>query len=256
MEENLLQISDIYNTFDLEEIKRILENQILSEESEYNNDRPNDYYKPLYVYYCNIFNDNTIDEDVKRNITERFYEVCKLFIDILSKKYEFIIDNDWIEENICNLKPISLALYSFFIIDYKAIVTQIILNYINKHYKDIYSMFDSLRSKKDASTLTNKKKLPMEFSVIVSNIHIISEWILDIIEDNEELFEYIDRDYIFYPIIKKMIDEGYIRGRIYYNFSKVFKKSLTLKGEIALDVISLINRKFENNELEARNNED
>lgn len=250
MEENLIQVSDIFNTFDLEEIKCMLEDQILSEESEYNNDIPNDYYKPLYVSYCNIFNDDSIDEDVKRNITSRFYEICKLFIDILSKKYEFVIDEDWIEENISNLKPISLALYSFFIIDYKTIVTQIIINYINKHHKDIYTMFDSLKAKKDSSTLANKKNFPVEFNVIASNIHIISEWILDTIEDNEELFKYIDKDYTFYPIIKKMIDEGYMRGRIYYNFSKVFKKSLTLKGEIALDVISSIRNKFENNNLE------
>lgn len=244
MEESILEISDILNNFNLTEISNVLADQILGPEAELDNDRPINYFDILYSKYKNIVEKEISDDDSKLIIENRFNEICKIFIDVLSKKFRFELSDEYVSENSANLIPVTTALYYFFIIDYKAIVTNILTNYIERHYKEIYTLFDNLKSRKDASTLANKKILTPEYAVIVSNIHMITEWIMDNLETFEDLLNYMDKKYIFYPFIKKLYEDGHINGQIAYMYNSVFKKSLTLKGEISFDILSAIKYKI------------
>jgi len=240
MEEFYLEISDILDNFNLNQISDILTNNILSPEAEFDNDIPINYFSILYAKYKNMLEEYD-DPDIKRAIEDRFSEICLMFIDIMKTKFEFELSEDYMSTNSNNLVPITVALYSFFVIDYKAIVTKILINYIKKYYNDIYKIFGALKNRKDVSTSANKNtETKSDLSIIMANIHMIAEWVMDNLESLDDILEYMDHDYIYYSFIKKLNDENHITGRIAYNYNRIFKKSITLKAEIAFDVLSAL----------------
>ena len=147
------------------------------------------------------------------------------------------------EDNEEYVPAIALGLYTTFVVDLKKNLINIIFNYITKNYKTIYSVFEEFKSKTDASTLSNKKELPIEYNIINSNIYVISEWILDNITE-EEFLENMDQYYIFKDILIKLYNQGDIQGQFCSTISEIYKNSYLLKGAVCIDISTKIKNKF------------
>ena len=139
----LIEVSEILKVFNIDEITRLIEDQINTNYSEDNSSESMvDHLKPLYYTYANLTK-YQLDEDARRDAEIRFYSVCRVFIDAISKKFELGIDNDWLDSNADgNLPALTFALYSFFVLDFSSNVHEVLLNYILKNSDEIYSVFE------------------------------------------------------------------------------------------------------------------
>lgn len=238
----ILEVTELLSTFDYEEVKGLLESQILSETEEIDTTIHVNHFTPLYNAYKDIHNQD-IDEDIRKELQERFIQICKLFISIISKKFGVDVSETYLDDNEEYIPAIALAVYSAFVVDLKANLSGIIFNYITKNYKTIYTAFEDLKSKKDASTLSSKKELPTEYNIINSNIFVISEWILDNLTEDEFL-EYLETEYVFRDMLIKLYKDGELQGNFCETIAELYKNSYLLKGSVSIDISTKIKNKF------------
>jgi len=233
-EASLIEISEIIDTFDMVEVVRLLNTQ-LSDLSFNTGDNSLDHFRPLYVAYKNL-KDYDMTEDDRKEAEEKFYKICETFLKIICNKFDIMIDETFISENYNNLPAITLSIYVFFVVDIKKNISTVLNSYIQRNHKDLNRIFDSYRNKKDASSLVNKKVISAEYSLILSNIYEISEWILDNI-DEEDFLEYSDQDYLPLQFIKDLFDENVISGTFAEKIAEIFKTELSMKSQICFDII-------------------
>lgn len=242
MEESILEISEILYEFDSAEINEIIKSQISSDDPD-ESLITLDILKPLYVKYSEIYNTET-DETLKEQLKTNFYQLCLLFINNIAKKFDIEINEGYINDNYENIPSITIAMYSFFILDLKSNISYAILNYIYQNIKLLADTFNNLKDRKDSQSIYYKKIFPEEYAVIAANIQTISEWVIDQMIDNSELMKYINPEYALYKVMSTIIDDGFIVGDFTKAVADIYKNSLILKGSIAFEVISDIKNKF------------
>lgn len=236
----LIEISDILSSFDINEISRLIKDQINSDyENDPSTDILTDQFSPLYISYSKIMNNNNYSSEVKSEVEKYFNEICEIFLSCICEKFHLNINQDWKEDNFKNIPGITMALYNFFVLDFEKNLYEVILNYILKNMKFIYKTFEGMKNKKDSSTLVNKKSLSPEFSLIVSNIYDIATWILHQMTE-EEFFEYIHEDYLPLKLVRGLFAKGYIVGEFVEVIADIFSASIMLRSSIGFDIISKI----------------
>jgi hypothetical protein len=240
MEDTLMEIANIMSNFDLNEIEDLIGDQIVNDETSENLDTPIDHFKPFYLEYKNYMSDDTLEEETKNELEVRFNKICDIFIRALESKYIFNLNKDYINDNYADHKAITFALYSFFVLDFRSILTSFIINFINENYELIYSSFEDKMTNKDASSIAYKKEFSQEYNLIIANLYSISEWSIDSVEGNDQFLEYIDKNYAFYGVIKKLIEDGALSIDLSYTFSKIYKTSTTLRSNVVFDCIASI----------------
>jgi len=241
MRDNVLsEISDILGSFDINEISRLIKDQI---NSDYENDPSTEmltnHFSPLYVNYSKIVNSDDYTKEVKDEVERHFIEICEIFLNAICDKFHLSINQEWKDDNYKNIPGITMAMYSFFVLDFATNVYEVVLNYILKNAKDIYRTFEGLKNKKDASTLANKKILSPEFSLIASNIYDISMWILQQITE-EEFFDYLPKSYLPLKLMRKLFADGYIVGDFVDVVADIFSASIQLRSQVGFTIISKI----------------
>lgn len=232
----LIEVSEILKEFNIDEISRIIEDQFNTNYSEDSStDSVVDHLKPLYYTYRTLTKQQ-LDEDTKKDAEIRFYSVCNLFINAISKKFNLHIDHEWLDDNIGYLPGLTYSLYSFFIIDFSSNVYEVLLNYILKNTSEIYEVFEGMRNKKDSSTLANKKSLSPEMSLIISNIFDISLWIFNKMTE-DEFFNYLSDEYTPLKIIKKLFNDGKISGDFIEVINEIFQSNIRLRSKTCFEMI-------------------
>ena len=259
-DQSQMETSEILGTFDLDEIRAFVNDQILED---INTSTPQmdkvDHFHPLYLDFRTII-DQIDDPEVIATVNERFEEVCDIFLDALKKKYCITISEDWRADHPNSLASLTLALYSFFVLDHQDNVEEFLYNYIIQHWKELYENFESLKSKKDASTLTNRKSYNVELTVIFSNIYDVCMYILDHATPST-FFDNISKDYVPASIISNMYENGDLGG-IYDDdlpvdgrdfsdcIAEMFRENTSYKSTICFEVMNRLKRWAEQSDSE------
>ena len=220
-EKILVEVSDILETFNIAEISLLIKDQINGDSDDFINITM-DHFKPLYFNFAKLTKYD-LEEDIKDEAQNRFFGICEVFIEEICKKFQLEIDSEWIGTRYNDLPAITMSLYSFFVLDFTQNVYEVILNYIIKNKDLVYKTFEDLKSKKDASTLANKKSLGPEMAVIISNIYDINKWIMMNISE-EDFLDYLDKDYIPLKVIRPM----YLEGKLSGNFVDVISNTYSI----------------------------
>ena len=228
-DQGLVEISEILGSFDLTEIQDFVNDQILGDEevSAPNSDTV-DHLQPLYIEFRNIIQ-NTDDPDIIAQVNQRFDEVCDIFLKAIQRKYCIQICDDWRDNHPNDLAALTIALYSFFVLSHQDNLEEVLYNYIIKNKSELYSNFESMRSKKDASTLTNRKAYSAEMAVLFANIYDVCTYILDHISPLD-FFDNMDQDYLPLQLLKGLYESGELGG--------VYGDDLPLSGKDFTDVIA------------------
>jgi len=237
-DEVLLEVSDILDSFNIEEMSKLIKSQI---NSDYENDSSTeiltDHFKPIYVKYKYILDKYPEDSDVRVEAERNFMKVCNVFLQAICKKFDLTLDMEWMESNIPNLPGMAMAMYSFFIIDFSSNVYDVLVNYIGRNTKMLCKAFESLKNKKDASTLVNKKNLSPEMSLIVSNVYDVSNWILEQV-DEDTFFKYLSVDYLPFKVVYGLYSKNVISGEFMSVVNDIFRSSTALKSDICFKIVS------------------
>ena len=233
----IYEVSEILDTFNLDEITKLLKSQIES-----NDDigtQGVDHFKPLYYKYQSIINTDENTDEIKDNAKQRFMDICTIFLSLISEKYHINIDSTWIDDNYNNIPGLAMALYSFFVLDIESNIYDVCLNYIKKNQSFIYESFEDRKNKKDAATLVNKKILPQDMAVILSNIYDISSWILSQLSE-EDFIGYLSPDYLPLKLISNMVSDGLLNGEFMMEINDVYNSNIGLKSSVCFQLISFL----------------
>lgn len=230
-------VSEILETFDLEEISELLRKQVEMKDGV---SQTTDYFRPLYVKYKAIIDSDDNPGDVKAIAEERFSDVCTLFLSIICEEFEIAVDPDWKDLHQDQLPGLVLALQCFFVKDLSVNLQEVFINYIKQNRKTIYDVFEDRKNKKDAATLVNKRNFPIELAVILSNIYDTSSWILQQLSE-ESFVQYMSDEYGPLSILKDLMTDGTITGNFMDVIQDIYSSYPALKSEVCLNILSSFN---------------
>lgn len=231
------EVSDILNMFNIEEISKLLDDQIIINNESEILSHTADHFKPLYYKYKRIMETDDNTEEIKQSAKERFMTICLLLLSKICEKYHMNIDEIWKDDHYEDIPGFTMALYSFFILDISSNVYDVCLNFIKNNITYIYETFEDRKNKKDASTLVNKKILTPELAVIVSNMYDITTWILGQLSE-EQYLEYLNQDYLPLGLIRKLIEEGILTGEFMDELNTIYSTNISLKSDVCFKIIS------------------
>lgn len=231
-----LDLSDVMETFDLDETRRLLESQLESLHDDVCEGLV-DNFKILYQRYTSIQeNAVTHDPDFGMEVQNAFYGICRMFITRISEEFNFTVDEDYLEKQEGNLPSIALQFYLFFVLDLRSNLYNVLLTFISKHMDELAAQFESLRSKKDSITELNKRMENLNVALIASNIYDVVDWIMDSI-DPDGYFTYMEQDYVALAPVRTMYESGEMSGEFTEAIRDILKENISMKGRICFDII-------------------
>ena len=235
-------IEDILDYFDIDKTYKLIKEQLRDDEVSPSG-AASDHLKPLWVKYKSIHPDLNvgIDSSVMYAVDERFDAICRMFIDIISKKFGISLDMGWFgDQSRSTLQSIALIMYSFFVLDLESNIKEVLYKYIVEHKEDLALHFgDNIKTRKDSPYLSMKKSMEPEYAIIGACINDVCMWILDQM-DEEEFFEYLDEDYIPQPVVKDLFEQGHMDGKFVGNIYNYFINNNAVRCRIVFDILSLL----------------
>lgn len=236
MEPNAIEdVSEILDIFDIEDIASLLTKQL--DLSENLSVTMTDYFKPLHHHYVQISNDDTIPDDLKSEAKERFYNICRIFIKIICKKFDLEVDEEWMIDHEGDLPGLVTAMYCFFVKDMIENIQEVCINYINKNRKELFELFEERKTKKDSMTLVKKKNFPLDMAVILANIYDVTTFILSVVNE-EQYIQYMNQDYIPLRVIYPMLQDGYIAGEFIDVISAMYTENINLRAAVCYQILT------------------
>lgn len=236
---DFLDVSEIIDTFDADEARTMIHSQL----ELLDNDAceiMTDNFKMLYKRYANLRNArDSIGEDIFLDAEERFLTICEIFIDEISKKLGFSMNQDYLDENRAVLPAIVLPLYLFFIMDLRSNIYNVLISFIAKNRDDIIEAFKERQNKHDVVTTSNGKTIEdVGTAIIVSNIYDVIDYCMRDMTA-EVYMENIEKGYIAYkPIHDMMADDNLLdMDNFVDNLRDVLKQNVALKARIGFDII-------------------
>lgn len=240
MEQSVIyEVSEILDTFNLEEISKLLQQQISSSENSELGLQTVDHFKPLYYKYQGIMRASENTGEIKEAATERFMNICNIFLTMICRKYGIAIDPVWKDDHYGDLPGFTMALYNFFVLDVSSNIYDVCIEFIKKNKSMIYEAFEERKNKKDASTLVYKKIMSPEMAVITSNIYDVSTWILTQLSE-EQFLNYLNPDYLPLKLIKTLLEEGILSGEFMVELNDIYSSDLILKSDVCFRLISYL----------------
>ena len=231
-------VSNILDTFNLEDIRGLFQKQINSVEDVLSS-HPTDHFKPLFYKYKCIMETEENSGEIKEAAEQRFEEICNILLELICKKFNLTLDEEWKEDNYNNIAGFTMALYSFFVLDLPSNIQEVCLNYIQKNEKDIYEVFEEKKNKKDAATIVNKRTMSPEMIVIASNIYDVTTWILSNMSE-ESFISNINQDYAPLNIISTLLENGVLTGEFMTSINDQYATNVELKSGVCFELISII----------------
>ena len=147
-------VEDLLDFFNLEETEKIIRDHILNPE-DYGIGQTIDYYRPYYVKY------QQIHVDIDKGITENDVKICRerakiialMFISAISQKFNLDVDDEWLDNmSESELQGVTLILYSFFILNLREILIEVMTKYIDINHEELAKSFeDNPKTNKDAT---------------------------------------------------------------------------------------------------------
>lgn len=233
-EVSLSTVSDILDSFDVEEISKLLEEQIMEREN-YAGTMV-DQYQPLYYNYTKLIKSEDAEDEELLEGKNKFFQICYVILGLLRRKFNIELDSEWVADNLSELPAITLALYSFFIMDLYSNTFEVIKNYISKNYKELAMQFkDIARSQMSDAGMD----ITPEAKIIMANIYDISTFILSNLS-SDNVTKYLDKGYIPMIVIDQLIKKGVINGDFVLAIANIFNSNISFKSQIGFDLIYMI----------------
>ena len=236
-------VEDLLDFFNLEETEKIIRDHILNPE-DYGIGQSIDYYRPYYVKY------QQIHVDIDKGITENDVKICRerakiialMFISAISQKFNLDVDDEWLDNmSESELQGVTLILYSFFILNLREILIEVMTKYIDINHEELAKSFDdNPKTNKDATYISLKKVLPSDFVVISSNIYDVCYLILDRMNE-EQFIEYIDADNEIQETILSFFQDGHITGNFIDSIDNMIRSNASgLKSSLSFEILAYI----------------
>ena len=234
-------VSEILDTFNLEEITRLLYSQIDPTEDQRSTHMV-DHFKPLYYKYKSIISTEENTEDMKTTATERFQEICNIFLDLICKKFHIEINTTWREDHITELPGLIMALYSFFVLDIISNLEEVCINFIRRNAKMICEVFEDKKNNKDAATISNKRSsMTVETVLIASNIYDVTSWILSQLSEQQYII-YMDQEYIPLRLISSLLEEGLLAGQFMMEINDLYSTNIDIKSAVCFNILAILKK--------------
>lgn len=247
-----LEVSEIMDTFNIEEISLIVESQISDPKFDMLGDSSVDQFSPLKNRYEGIIAENE-DPDILLEVQDRFLSICGIFLDAIEKKFAIALSDEWKENHRNDIPDVTEALYNVFVINFITYIEDVLFNYIVKNKMTIFHAFEDDRNKKDASTIAKKKNFNIEDAVILADIYDICAWILDNLTV-DQWFEYTDLEEVNMALIHSLYEstdlmdseEGDppIAVTFVDRFTTIFKKDTSVKGVLCFNLLNRLMTEF------------
>lgn len=237
---DLYNVDNVVDYFNIDEMKRIISSQITTNDDFSVCSTMIDHLQPLYNRYKNISVDPThgITVDDVDECRRRFNAISFMFIDAICKKFGIHVSDFWLENaSDDQIALLTLYLYTFFVIDFKTVLSEVIENYINANIDDLLSNFET--SPKAQKDNVYKKSIDPKFAVLCINIFDVIFYILDNL-DAETYFQYAPEDYLPLPYLTEMFGDCNIEGDFTGKIFEMAKNNVSLKSILAFEVVAYI----------------
>lgn len=232
---NYLDLSDLVETFDLEENRRLLKDQLDAIKSD--SEHMDDNFKLLYTRYAAIKDENsTTTPETKEEVERMFRDVCEMYITMIGGAFEAEIDSEYFLDHEGNLASLALQYYLFFILDLRSNVFNVLLSYISSHKADIAAQFEELRQRHDSITEANRSLEDPDIALIASNIYEVIDWVLEQI-DAETYFDNLEEGYVVTEPMRKLYDRGVIDGGFIIAIRDILHDNVSMKARVGFDII-------------------
>ena len=229
-------LSDVMETFDLEESKRLLESQLESLHTDICDSMP-DNFKILYQRYTSIQeNTGMQDPDIMETVKDAFYNICLIFIKTIGEEFDFDVDECFLDDHHEELPSIALQFYLFFVLNLRSNLYDVLIHFISAHLDELATQFDEMKQRKDSITEINRRMEDQRVGLIASNIYDVVDWVLENI-DEDTFFQYMEPDYIALPPVKDMFERGDMTGNFMVPLRDLLKENIFMKGRICFDII-------------------
>lgn len=241
---DLYNVDSIVDYFNIDEMKRIISSQINTDDEFSACSTMIDHLQPLYNRYRNISVDpvHGITVDDVEECRRRFNAISFMFINAICNKFGITVSDSWLENASDDaISLMTLYLYTFFVVDFKTVLSEVLENYITANIDDLVTAFDS--SAKNQKDNIYRKILESKYSTICVNIFDVIYYILDTI-DVEDYFEYAPEDYMPLPYLTEMFEEGNLEGDFTTNIFEMVKNNVSLKSVIAFDVVAYLKTNY------------
>lgn len=237
----IADVSEILGEFDIDEVRKLIRSQIpLDNTSDSTRSITTDYFKPLYHHYKNAMQNG--NEEVKDAAQDAFRTICMEFINQMSNKFGFCIDDTYLDTRADKLHTITMVLYSVFVLDFSKNLQEILATVINKDKAQLYEVFKDMKSKKDGSTITNKKNMNEEDAIIASNIFNITHYVLENMEE-EYFLELLDEDECS-KVVRAMYKDGIMTGGFMNAIRTIYSNDIPLRSSICFEIVCDIREKY------------
>lgn len=229
-------LSDVVETFDLEETRRLLNSQLESLHDDIGEGMI-DNFKILYQRYTSIKNNTgTQDPDIMEEVKDRFYDICGMFVTRISSEFGINVDDEYIEDHYEELPSIALQFYLFFVLNLRSNLYNVLLTYINQHVEDLSGQFEEMRQRKDSITEVNRSLEDPNIALIASNIYDVVDYVMEVMDDNT-FFDCMESDYVALAPVKNMYESGDMTGNFSVVLRDLLKENISMKGRICFDII-------------------
>lgn len=247
-----LEVSEIMDTFNIEEISLIVESQISDPKFDMLGDSSVDQFSPLKNRYEGIIEENE-NPDVLLEVQDRFLSICDIFLDAIERKFAIALSDEWKENHRNDIPDVTEALYNVFVMNFITYIEDVLFKYIVQNKMTIFHAFEDDRNKKDASTIAKKKNFNIEDAVILADIYDICAWILDNLTV-DQWFEYTDLEEVNMALIHSLYEstdlmdseEGDppIAVTFVDRLTTIFKKDTSVKGVLCFNLLNRLMTEF------------
>lgn len=231
--DTLQEVANILDDFDEPTIISLFKDQIIHDDSYIK--IPINHLEPLYLSYKKAVEIKDSEEDDIDQIRMRFQNICRSVIQFIEAKFNFDLDNDWLESQFGDLPAMTMALYRFFVIDFFYVILAVLNNYIAKNSNELYDAFKDVVLKRDVSSLTNHRTMSPVYATILSSLFDATDYVFTLI-DNETLFDYINDKYTPATIIHGCVERGIITGDFTRTIADIYKQNLELRSKVAIEL--------------------
>ena len=250
---NLIEADDILDYFDIDQMREIIRDQITNSSDYSACGVVIDYLKPLYAKYYSIEPNMELGIDSIKygDCTERFNVIVLMFAEAICNKFNINLDEFWLENASDDDKFVTiLYLYTALVIDYKTLLTDICINYIEKNKEALGTMLNSDKSQKSGTyNAIEGYTGDSNLAIICDNVFDAMYYIFDTLNE-DTVFDYTPEDYLPVNELKILVEKGILTGDLFSSILRDLKSNSTLRSAIAFDIISYVKIEYSKKDTE------
>jgi len=229
-------LSDVIETFDIEETRRLLDAQLESLHDDACEGMI-DNFKVLYQRYASMrANPHASEPETFEEVQNLFFSICEMYIKHITEAFDMSIDEEYLADHDAEIASIALQFYLFFVLDLRSNLFNVMLTFIGRNTELIASQFESMRQRKDSITEVNRIMDDQNVALIASNIYDVLDWVMAEM-DADTFFDCMEDGYIALAPMKKMYQENVIDGGFIDALRDIMRENISMKARIGFDII-------------------